>query len=151
MTEHLQRRPDGFRFDVKAYSLLTGHPTKPQGLWKDLREGLSEQAREKRTLYPPVSPRPRGPRGGVAAVRGRAGAAAGGRPAGGRLVSVSAVVSPQPEAPSAAQGPARTAARLWRLRRAALAAVGGQRPRPRAYPRAAARSATHLRVRRRPA
>ena len=46
-----QRTPDGFRFDVKAYSLLTGHPTKPQSLWKDLREGLSEQAREKRNLY----------------------------------------------------------------------------------------------------
>ncbi|MFL5859988.1 MAG: DUF72 domain-containing protein [Solirubrobacteraceae bacterium] len=46
-----QRTPDGFRFDVKAYSLLTGHPTKPQSLWKDLREGLTEEAREKRTLY----------------------------------------------------------------------------------------------------
>jgi uncharacterized protein YecE (DUF72 family) len=46
-----QRTPDGFRFDVKAYSLLTGHPTKPQSLWKDLREGLSVQAGEKRTLY----------------------------------------------------------------------------------------------------
>lgn len=46
-----QRTPDGFRFDVKAYSLLTGHPTKPQSLWKDLREGLSEEAREKHTLY----------------------------------------------------------------------------------------------------
>jgi uncharacterized protein YecE (DUF72 family) len=46
-----ERTPDGFRFDVKAYSLLTGHPTKPQSLWKDLREGLSAEAREKRTLY----------------------------------------------------------------------------------------------------
>jgi len=46
-----QRTPDGFRFDVKAYSLLTGHPTKPQSLWKDLREGLSEDARAKRSLY----------------------------------------------------------------------------------------------------
>jgi uncharacterized protein YecE (DUF72 family) len=46
-----QRTPDGFRFDVKAYSLLTGHPTKPQSLWKDLREGLSDEAREKRSLY----------------------------------------------------------------------------------------------------
>jgi uncharacterized protein YecE (DUF72 family) len=46
-----QRTPDGFRFDVKAYSLLTGHPTKPESLWKDLREELSVRAREKRTLY----------------------------------------------------------------------------------------------------
>src|SRR5689334_13459745 len=35
-----QRTPDGFRFDVKAYSLLTGHPTKPRSLWRDIREQL---------------------------------------------------------------------------------------------------------------
>lgn len=46
-----QRTPDGFRFDVKAYSLLTGHPTKPQSLWKDLREALPGEIREKRSLY----------------------------------------------------------------------------------------------------
>jgi uncharacterized protein YecE (DUF72 family) len=46
-----QRTPEGFRFDVKAYSLLTGHPTKPQSLWKDLREGLGQEVREKRSLY----------------------------------------------------------------------------------------------------
>lgn len=46
-----ERTPDGFRFDVKAYSLLTGHPTKPQSLWKDLREELSQEIREKRSLY----------------------------------------------------------------------------------------------------
>jgi uncharacterized protein YecE (DUF72 family) len=47
-----QRTPDGFRFDVKAYSLLTGHPTKPQSLWKDLRDQLPEETRQKRNLYP---------------------------------------------------------------------------------------------------
>ncbi len=46
-----QRTPDGFRFDVKAYSLLTGHPTKPQSLWKDLREDLPAEVQEKRNLY----------------------------------------------------------------------------------------------------
>jgi uncharacterized protein YecE (DUF72 family) len=46
-----QRTPDGFRFDVKAYSLLTGHPTKPQSLWKDLREELPAEVQEKRNLY----------------------------------------------------------------------------------------------------
>jgi uncharacterized protein YecE (DUF72 family) len=46
-----QRTPDGFRFDVKAYSLLTGHPTKPQSFWKDLREDLPQAVREKRSLY----------------------------------------------------------------------------------------------------
>src|SRR5690606_18657135 len=30
-----ERSPDGFRMDVKAYSLMTGHPTKPETLWPD--------------------------------------------------------------------------------------------------------------------
>ena len=46
------RTPDGFRFDVKAYSLLTGHPTRPKSLWSDLREQLPADALEKRNLYP---------------------------------------------------------------------------------------------------
>ena len=46
-----ERTPEGFRFDVKAYSLLTGHPTRPQSLWKDLQDGLSEDVRGKRSLY----------------------------------------------------------------------------------------------------
>ncbi|MDQ1713533.1 MAG: hypothetical protein QOE45_2983 [Frankiaceae bacterium] len=32
-----ERTPDGFTFDVKAFSLLTQHPTKPGALYKDLR------------------------------------------------------------------------------------------------------------------
>ena len=47
-----ERTPDGFRFDVKAYSLLTGHPTRPWSLWKDLREQLHPDVAEKRNLYP---------------------------------------------------------------------------------------------------
>jgi uncharacterized protein YecE (DUF72 family) len=47
-----ERTPDGFRFDVKAYSLLTGHPTRPRSLWKDLREQLPAEVAEKRNLYP---------------------------------------------------------------------------------------------------
>jgi uncharacterized protein YecE (DUF72 family) len=31
------RTPEGFTFDVKAFSLLTQHPTKPTALYKDLR------------------------------------------------------------------------------------------------------------------
>jgi uncharacterized protein YecE (DUF72 family) len=46
-----QRTPEGFRFDVKAYSLLTGHPTRPKSLWRDLRDQLSEDVLEKRNLY----------------------------------------------------------------------------------------------------
>jgi len=47
-----ERTPDGFRFDVKAYSLLTGHPTRPRSLWRDLREGLDPEVAEKRNIYP---------------------------------------------------------------------------------------------------
>jgi uncharacterized protein YecE (DUF72 family) len=46
-----QRTPDGFRFDVKAYSLLTGHPTRPQSVWPDLRDELSPDKLEKRNVY----------------------------------------------------------------------------------------------------
>jgi uncharacterized protein YecE (DUF72 family) len=46
-----QRTPDGFRFNVKAYSLLTGHPTRPGSLWKDLREQLPSEVTDKRNLY----------------------------------------------------------------------------------------------------
>jgi uncharacterized protein YecE (DUF72 family) len=47
-----QRTPEGFRFDVKAYSLLTGHPTRPRSLWRDLREQLPPDVAEKRNIYP---------------------------------------------------------------------------------------------------
>ncbi|OKK03644.1 hypothetical protein AMK26_19520 [Streptomyces sp. CB03234] len=33
-----ERTPPGFRFDVKAFSLLTGHPTRPAALPADLRD-----------------------------------------------------------------------------------------------------------------
>jgi uncharacterized protein YecE (DUF72 family) len=46
-----ERTPAGFRFDVKAYSLLTGHPTRPRTLWADLRERLSPEVAEKRNVY----------------------------------------------------------------------------------------------------
>jgi uncharacterized protein YecE (DUF72 family) len=46
-----ERTPDGFRFDVKAYSLLTGHPTRPRSLWKDLREQLAPDVADKRNIY----------------------------------------------------------------------------------------------------
>jgi uncharacterized protein YecE (DUF72 family) len=47
-----ERVPDGFRFDVKAYSLLTGHPTRPRSLWRDLRDELPPDVAEKRNIYP---------------------------------------------------------------------------------------------------
>ena len=46
-----ERTPESFRFDVKAYSLLTDHPTRPRSLWKDLREALPEDVAGKRNIY----------------------------------------------------------------------------------------------------
>ncbi|MFF4169804.1 DUF72 domain-containing protein [Streptomyces sp. NPDC001744] len=40
-----ERTPEGFRFDVKAFSLLTGHPTRPEALPADLRPALAQQRR----------------------------------------------------------------------------------------------------------
>jgi uncharacterized protein YecE (DUF72 family) len=38
-----ERTPEGFTFNVKAFSLLTQHPTKPTALYKDLRpEGVTK-------------------------------------------------------------------------------------------------------------
>ncbi|MGW5264961.1 DUF72 domain-containing protein [Microbispora sp. NPDC004025] len=42
------RTPKDFTFNVKAFSLLTGHPTRPAALYKDLRAVLGEPTR---TLY----------------------------------------------------------------------------------------------------
>ena len=42
-----RRTPDGFTFNIKAFSLLTGHPTKVGALPKDLRPES-----EKKNLYP---------------------------------------------------------------------------------------------------
>lgn len=47
-----ERTPEGFRMNIKAYSLLTGHPTKPETLWPDVAEALDPEARDKRNVYP---------------------------------------------------------------------------------------------------
>ncbi|MEU9351071.1 DUF72 domain-containing protein [Streptomyces griseoloalbus] len=43
----VERTPDGFRFDVKAFSLLTGHPTRPQALPPDLRTRQADGTRRR--------------------------------------------------------------------------------------------------------
>jgi uncharacterized protein YecE (DUF72 family) len=45
------RTPEYFRFNIKAFSLLTHHPTKPSALYKDLREGLGEDLAGKKNVY----------------------------------------------------------------------------------------------------
>ena len=47
-----ERTPPGFVFDVKAFSLLTGHPTRPDVLPRDLAAELSPELRAKRNVYP---------------------------------------------------------------------------------------------------
>jgi uncharacterized protein YecE (DUF72 family) len=46
-----ERTPVHFTFHVKAYSLLTGHPTRPASLFDDLRDAVPEEHRGKRFLY----------------------------------------------------------------------------------------------------
>jgi uncharacterized protein YecE (DUF72 family) len=48
----VDRTPPDFTMNVKAYSLLTGHPTRPASLWRDLRDELPADVAEKRNIYP---------------------------------------------------------------------------------------------------
>jgi uncharacterized protein YecE (DUF72 family) len=43
--------PAGFTMNVKAYSLLTGHPTRPNSLWPDLQEAIKPGFEGKRNVY----------------------------------------------------------------------------------------------------
>jgi uncharacterized protein YecE (DUF72 family) len=43
----VDRTPPGFTFNIKAFSLLTGHPTRPGAIYKDLRPET-----DKKHLYP---------------------------------------------------------------------------------------------------
>jgi len=47
----IERTPKDFTFNVKAYSLLTNHPTRPNSLYPDIRESLPPEALEKRNVY----------------------------------------------------------------------------------------------------
>jgi uncharacterized protein YecE (DUF72 family) len=47
----IDRTPKDFTFNVKAYSLLTNHPTKVDSLYKDLRDELPDELAEKKNLY----------------------------------------------------------------------------------------------------
>lgn len=47
----VERTPDHFTFDIKAFRLLTQHPTPPKSLWRAIREKLPEEMRGKRNVY----------------------------------------------------------------------------------------------------
>jgi uncharacterized protein YecE (DUF72 family) len=48
-----ERTPDGFTFNIKAFSMLTGHPTKVSAIYKDLRPET-----DKKNVYPGDLPAP---------------------------------------------------------------------------------------------
>jgi uncharacterized protein YecE (DUF72 family) len=47
----IERTPKDFTFNIKAYSLLTNHPTKADSLYKDVKEALPEELAAKRNVY----------------------------------------------------------------------------------------------------
>jgi uncharacterized protein YecE (DUF72 family) len=47
----VERTPDTFTMNVKAYALLTGHPAKPNSLWPDLRDAIKPEFVGKRNVY----------------------------------------------------------------------------------------------------
>ena len=47
----IERTPKDFVFDIKAFSLLTGHPTRVDRLPRDLKEELPAQLAEKKNVY----------------------------------------------------------------------------------------------------
>lgn len=47
----VNRTPERFVFDIKAFRLFTQHPTSPSALPQDLRETLPQELRDKRNLY----------------------------------------------------------------------------------------------------
>ena len=47
----VERTPDGFVFDIKAFRLFTQHPAPPSSLPKDVREALPAATRQKSRLY----------------------------------------------------------------------------------------------------
>jgi uncharacterized protein YecE (DUF72 family) len=48
----VERTPDGFTLDVRAWSLLTGAPTLPDSLWPDMQDAVIDRYRDQRRLYP---------------------------------------------------------------------------------------------------
>ena len=47
----VERTPDGFTIDVRAWSLLAGQATMPASLWEDLHSEVRPEARDSRRLY----------------------------------------------------------------------------------------------------
>ena len=54
----IERTPSTFTFNIKAYSLLTNHPTRPDSLYGDIKAELSQELLAKRFLYRDALPEP---------------------------------------------------------------------------------------------
>jgi uncharacterized protein YecE (DUF72 family) len=52
-----ERTPDDFVFNVKAFALMTQHPTNARALPKDLREKIPDEVKDKARFYPRDLPR----------------------------------------------------------------------------------------------
>jgi uncharacterized protein YecE (DUF72 family) len=46
-----ERTPEDFRFDVKAYALLSGHPASRDSLWDEVAGALPDEHKAKRNVY----------------------------------------------------------------------------------------------------
>ena len=53
-----ERTPQDFRFDIKAYSLLTQHPTRPQSVWPDVAEQIDPEHKDAKSVYLSHLPEP---------------------------------------------------------------------------------------------
>ncbi|MBM3694641.1 MAG: DUF72 domain-containing protein [Actinobacteria bacterium] len=53
----VERTPADFTFDVKAFRLLTQHPTPLRSLWKDIAAALPEELKARKNLYARDLPR----------------------------------------------------------------------------------------------
>ena len=47
----VDRTPQDFRFDIKAYALLTQHPAQPKSVWADIAEQIDEEHRDAKSVY----------------------------------------------------------------------------------------------------
>ena len=47
----IERTPPDFRFDIKAYALLTQHPTQPRSLWPDVAQMVPAEHQGKKSVY----------------------------------------------------------------------------------------------------
>jgi uncharacterized protein YecE (DUF72 family) len=47
----IERTPPTFTFNIKAYSLLTNHPTRPDSLYKEIKQVIDPDLLAKRRLY----------------------------------------------------------------------------------------------------